>query len=35
MDREFYLGYNFICDENNFKKGLCNEIQYNDYLDHF
>ena len=32
MDREFYLGYNFICDENNFKKGLCNEIQYNDYL---
>ena len=32
MDREYYLGYNFICNENNFKKGLCSEIQYNDYL---
>jgi hypothetical protein len=32
MDREFFLGYDFTCDENNFKKGLCSEIQFNDYL---
>jgi len=32
MDRKYYLGHDFICDENNFKKGLCDEIQYNDYL---
>ena len=32
MDRQYFLGYEFICNEVNFKKGLCNEIQYNDYL---
>ena len=32
MDRQYFLGYKFICNEDNFKKGLCDEIQYNDYL---
>ena len=32
MDRQYFLGYEFICNEVNFKKGLCDEIQYNDYL---
>ena len=32
MDWQYYLGYNFICNEDNYKNGLCDEIQYNDYL---
>ena len=35
MDRQYFLGYEFICDEDNYKNGFCDEIQYNDYLYNF
>ena len=33
MDYQYYLGYIFTCNFENYKAGKCNQIQYNDYLE--
>jgi hypothetical protein len=32
MDREYFLRRTFVCNYNNYKNNLCNEIQYLDEL---
>ena len=33
MDREYFLGYTFTCNLANYENGLCNQVQYIDYLE--
>ena len=33
MDRQYFLGYTFTCNLANYKNGLCNQVQYIDYLE--
>ena len=33
MDRQYNLGNSFTCDLSNYKSGLCDQVQYIDYLE--
>ena len=33
MDSRIHIGYQYACTLSNYKKDLCSEIQYNDYLE--
>ena len=33
MDRQYFLGYTFTCNLANYENGLCNQVQYIDYLE--